>query len=269
MTLAIITAVYQNYTVLKDFFGSLMNQTSKDFRVYIVDVSKDRQEIEKVNLPVSLVSAENKGYAAAVNEGVRKAISDGITEFAVVNSDIIFDKDFVANATASIRKNPKSVIGGKIYYAPGYEYHKNRYTKDDLGKVIWYAGGEIDWNHVQAAHRGVDAVDKGQYDEFTETGFVTGCLTCFDRDLWRAVGEWDQSYFMYYEDTDFSVRASRLGLKNYYDPSIIIWHKNAQSTEGAGSSFHVQYQNRNRIKFGMKYAPFRTKIHLVIEKLKG
>jgi len=29
-----------------------------------------------------------------------------------------------------------------------------------LGKVIWYAGGRVDWKNVIASHRGVDDVDK-------------------------------------------------------------------------------------------------------------
>ncbi len=267
--LAIVTVIYQNYTVLEDFFVSLKNQTDKNYHLFIVDASVDRKEINTVGLPVTVINIENKGYAYAVNKGLERAVADGFDKFAIVNSDIVFDSNFVKNAHLSIEKNPVAIIGGKIYYAPGYEYHKDRYAKEDSGRVIWYAGGKIDWAHVLASHRGVDEVDRGQYDAFAETDFITGCLVCYDLDVHRRVGMWDADYFMYYEDTDFSMRAKKAGVKCLYDPSIVIWHKNAQSTDGAGSEFHVKYQKKNRIKFGLKYAPLRTKLHLIKELLVG
>lgn len=265
MSLAVITVVYQNYTVLQDFFDGLRKQSSTDFHIFIVDGSVDRQTIDVSHLPATVVNAENKGYAHAVNVGVERAVAEGHTMFAIVNSDIIFSNNFVESVSASISAHPNSIIGGKIYYAPGYEYHKEKYQNEEKGNVFWYAGGAIDWSHVLASHRGVDEVDQGQFNKFEETGFVTGCLVCYDLSVYKAVGTWDSGYFMYYEDTDFSVRAKRMGVKTYYDPSIVIWHKNAQSTDGSGSDFHVKYQKQNRIRFGLKYAPLRTKLHLVKE----
>ena len=37
--------------------------------------------------------------------------------------------------------------------------------KDDLGKVIWYGGGKMDWNNIIGKHKGVDEVDKGQFEK--------------------------------------------------------------------------------------------------------
>lgn len=261
--LAIVTVIYQNYTVLVDFLHSLDKQTDKNYHLFIVDGSKDRQKIDPKGIPSTIVEADNFGYAHAVNVGVEKAVQEGYTTYAVVNSDIYFAENFVAKTREALSKNSGSVIGGKIYYAPGFEYHKERYNLDQLGKVFWYAGGTIDWNHVLVSHRGVDEVDTGQYEKFEETQFETGCLMCYDKKVHETIGLWDKSYFMYYEDADFSVRASRKGIKMYYDPSIKIWHKNAQSTDGAGSLFHKKYQQKNRLKFALKYAPFKTKVHII------
>ncbi|KXK10835.1 MAG: hypothetical protein UZ22_OP11002000596 [Microgenomates bacterium OLB23] len=158
---------------------------------------------------------------------------------------------------------PRSLIGGKILYAKGYEYHKNRYEKSELGKVLWYAGGIMDWPNAYTLHRGVDEVDKGQYDRFEATEFVTGCLMCFDDALIKAVGPMDESYFLYYEDADWCARTARAGLQLYYDPSIVVYHKNSQSTDGPGSKLHEDYQKKNRMTFGLRYAPLRTKLHLL------
>ena len=61
--------------------------------------------------------------------------------------------------------SPKiGLVSPKIYFAPGFEFHKDRYKEEDLGKVIWYAGGEFDWDNIGNIHRGIDEVDQGQYD---------------------------------------------------------------------------------------------------------
>ncbi|MEO6508935.1 MAG: glycosyltransferase family 2 protein, partial [Patescibacteria group bacterium] len=187
----------------------------------------------------------------------------GFTQFCVMNYDTFFKENFVESILESFMNHPGSVIGGKIYYAAGYEYHNDRYSKDELGKVIWYAGGTVLWDHAFTPHTGVDEVDKGQFDNENEVEFITGCLMCFDETVIKKVGLWDPDYFLYYEDADFSVRASRAGIKLIYDPSIVLWHKVSQTTEGSGSAFHQKYQEKNRVKFGLKYAPLRTKFHLV------
>ena len=77
----------------------------------------------------------------------------------------------------------------------------------------------------------------------------------YDKSVLDRVGFWDESYFLYYEDADLCVRAQQAGVKLFYDPTIVIWHKISQSTGGSGSSLHEKYQNRNRLRFGLKYAP--------------
>lgn len=259
--LALLTVVYNNYAILDEFFSSLKRQ-SAHIQVYVSDLSTKKQTFAYPDYATE-IDSENLGYSHGVNRALVHALRDGYTKLCVVNSDVIFEKNFVTATIDSLEKHPCTVIGGKIYYAPGFEYHTDRYTKKDLGRVVWYAGGTIDWDNMYTFHRGVDEVDTGQYDTLEATQFVTGCLVAFDKQVVDTVGFWDESYFLYYEDTDFCQRATEAGVPLLYDPSLIIWHKNAQSTGGAGSSLHQRYQNKNRLKFGLKYAPLRTKLHLL------
>ncbi|OGK09221.1 hypothetical protein A2767_06780 [Candidatus Roizmanbacteria bacterium RIFCSPHIGHO2_01_FULL_35_10] len=261
--LALINVIYENYTVLGDFLKSLLNQTNKDFYLINIDLSIHRSAINLNKIAGETIYSENKGYAHGVNVGLKKAIKDGYEYFCILNNDIYFKKDFIQNALNSIRKHSTSIIGGKIYYAPGYEYHKDRYKKSDLGKVIWYAGGSVDWNHALTPHSGVDEIDRGQFNTFKKVEFANGALVLFDKSVINKVGFWDESYFLYFEDADFCVRAKKAGVKIYYDPAIVIWHKVSQSTGGSGSNIHQKYQRKNRLKFGLKYAPLRTKLHLI------
>lgn len=260
--LAVITVIYRNYSILEDFFDSFSRQTSNNFIIYIVDLS-DSPEVFKHPSFVHVLKSTNKGYAHGINVGLKRATDDGFELFSVINSDTTADVNFVNVSINRLIETPGSIIGGKIYYYPGYEYHKERYSKDQLGGVIWYAGGHIDWNNVMGVHRGVDEVAEKKYSKFEQTDFVTGCLMCFDKKVIYKIGYLDESYFLYYEDADWCERAKRAGINLYYDPNIIIWHKNAQSTGGAGSKLHQKYQEKNRLKFGLKYAPLRTKLHLI------
>ena len=261
--IGLITVNYNQYQLIREFLDSLATvNNAKDLSVYIADVSTKKEVFKIDNYPMKVVlkSLPNNGYAFGINEGTKYFIKDGFDKFCAINNDIFFDRNFSLQAHLGFEK--ANVFGGKIYYAPGYEYHK-KYQKKDIGKILWYAGGINDWKNVFISHRGVDEVDQKQYEKFEETDFITGCMLFFNKKVVEEIGFWDEKYFLYFEDSDFCERAKKSGFKLFYNPKIIIWHKNAQSTGGPGSLLHQKYQRKNRLVFGLKYAPFRTKIHLI------
>ena len=260
--LALITVIFKNYTILDDYFTSLSKQTDTDFHIYVLDLTPTPQDY---NYPpyVTCIHDKNKGYAYGINQGVKRALTDGYDMLSPMNCDVVVKENFVESIKKSIAANPSSIMGGKIYYAHGYEYHKERYGRDELGRVFWYAGGETDWSNVYTKHRGVDEVDRGQYDRQEKTKFITGCFMAYDKSVVDKVGHWDEGYFLYFEDADYCARAMNAGIPLIYDPSIAIWHKSGQSTSGAASAFQQNYLDKNRMKFGLKYAPLRTKVHLI------
>ena len=260
--LAIVTVVFKNYTILDDYFATLAKQTDTEFHVFVLDLSPVPQKYQYPKY-VTYVHDKNGGYAYGINQGVKKAIQEGYSLFCPMNCDVTVKTNFVESIKKSISNNQSSIIGGKIYYAPGYEYHTTRYAKGDLGKVFWYAGGITDWKNVYTTHRGVDEVDNGQYDIQEKTTFITGCLMAYDKSVVEKVGYWNESYFLFYEDADYCARAMNAHIPLIYDPSIVIWHKSGQSTSGAASTFQKKYLEQNRVKFGLKFAPWKTKLYLI------
>lgn len=260
--LALITVIFKNYTILDDYFATLDHQTDLQFHVYILDLTP---QPEKYTYPsyVTYIHDKNGGYAYGINQGVKKAILDGYELLCPMNCDVTVKEDFVENIKKSIETHPSTIIGGKIYYYPGYEYHKERYVESERGKVFWYAGGNTDWKNVYTTHRGVDEVDKGQYDKREKTTFITGCLMAYDKSVVDKIGHWNDKYFLFYEDADYCARAMNAKIPLIYDPTIVIWHKSGQSTSGAASSFQQKYLEHNRLKFGLRFAPWRTKFHLI------
>lgn len=260
---AIISVVYNNYSILKDFLNSLNNQDNKNFKLFIADLSDNKKTINIKGFQSQILNDKNKGFAYGVNLAIKKAIEEGYKYFCVINNDTNFKSSFIDTVFLSFNKYPNSIVGGKIYYSSGFEYHKKRYLKKQKGNIIWYAGGYTDWNHAITIHNGVDEIDKGQYETQQETEFITGALMLFDINVINKIGFLDESYFLYFEDADYCIRALNKKIKLIYNPLLTIWHKVSQSTGGSGSDIQVRYQSINQLKYGLRYAPFRTKMHLL------
>ncbi len=210
----------------------------------------------------------NLGYAGGNNVGLKYAI-DQESDFAwIVNPDVQVHPQALQSLLAAAAAHPNGgIFGSKCYFAKGFEFHKDRYTLSQVGHVIWYAGGRIDWANLITQHVGVDEVDIGQYNQLRETDFITGTSLFARREVLTQAGLIDPKYFLYYEETDLCLRAVRRNWKLYYVPDSIVWHANAQAT-GVGSALVDYYTTRNRMLFGLRWAPWRTKQALLRESLK-
>lgn len=209
---------------------------------------------------------ENLGFTGGNNIGIKEALSQKADLIWLLNNDTIVDPNALTLAKVFGDKTI-GVAGSKIYFQKGHEYHKERYTKDQQGKVLWYAGGLIDWANMYASHNGVDEVDHGQYDKEMDTPFITGCSFMISRDVIERVGVLDEKYYLYLEDLDYCMRIQRAGYRLLYVPASVVWHVNAGSSGGAGNTLHEYYMTRNRLLVGMRYAPLRTKVALIREAM--
>jgi hypothetical protein len=211
----------------------------------------------------------NLGFAGGQNIGIKYGIENGIDYFVVLNNDVVLDENFLEELLKTFEREKNcGLVSPKIYFAKGYEFHKDRYKEINLGSVIWYAGGKMDWENVLASHIGVDEVDGGQFDKLQKTDFASGCCEMIKKEVFEKIGFFDEKYFLYYEDNDLSQRAKKKGFDIYYQPSAILWHKNAGSTGGSGSVLQDYYITRNRLLFGFKFASIKSKLALVRESLK-
>jgi len=221
--------------------------------------------IKKAFPKISIIeTGKNLGFTGGNNVGIKEAFAIGADLIWLLNNDTLVEKNVVSFAPAF--DDPRvGACGCKIYFAPGHEFHHDRYKESQRGRVFWYAGGLIDWNNLYASHRGVDEVDHGQYDKIIETPFITGCSFIVRSEVVKKVGMFDDRYYLYLEDLDWCMRIQRAGFKTLYVPSSIVWHVNAGSSGRPGNPLQEYYFTRNRFLLGMQYAPIRTKFALVRE----
>ena len=209
---------------------------------------------------------DNLGYAGGNNVGIKYALKRRADAVLILNNDTIVDQKLILNLVTVLDKG--DIISPKIYFAKGFEFHRSRYASKNLGKVIWSAGGEIDWSNVLGKHLGVDEVDKGQFAKRKQITFATGACIFVKREVFEKIGYFDEKYFLYLEDMDFCVRAKNAKFKIIFEPSAVVWHKNAGSSGGSGSVLQDYFITRNRLLFAYKYASLKTKFAVLRQVLR-
>jgi GT2 family glycosyltransferase len=272
--LAIITINYNGLADTIDLLESLKKAKKEPYlnvQVYVIDngSSDDSIDVLSRRFPeIRLIqSPTNLGFSAGNNLGIKVALKEKADWIMLINNDTLIDKSLFKNIYKSPLQDKKvGVLGGLIYFAKGFEF-KKKYKKEDLGKVIWFAGGKLDWNNIYGSHYLVDKVDNEDSKEAYSTDFITGAFLLTRFDVLKKTGIFDEDYFMYLEDVDLCYRIQKKGFKTLLDPSLKIWHKVAQSS-GIGSSLNDYFLTRNRLLFGLKYATFRTKFALIREAVK-
>jgi GT2 family glycosyltransferase len=273
-----VTIVTVNYNTDKDtknLLKSLERMEKNNFQVQIIIVdngSKTKFHLnsqeKKDNIAIIRLN-KNTGFAGGFNTGIREALDQNADYILILNNDTKVYSDMLKNLLRTLEKDPQiGVTIPKIYFAAGHEFHKTRYKPNELGKVIWYAGGYTDWDNIKSIHRGVNEVDKGQYDKIEPTEFATGCCMLFKRKVLEKVGLFNEKYFLYYEDADLSERIKKAGYDIYYVPTAMLIHANAASSGGPGNKLHDYFLTRNQMLFGLTYAPLRSKIALIKQSIR-
>ncbi len=236
---------------------SIQNLKYPQKTIYIVD--NNSQDGLADALPedpmISFIqTGSNLGFAGGNNVGIKRALQEGCDYIFVLNPDTTLEKNALDHLIAAAREKGDGVFGPKILFGDK--------------KTIWYAGGIFDRANVLGSHRGVDQLDKGQFEKQEPTDFVSGAAMLVSGGIFKKIGYFDEDYFMYYEDADFCFRAQQKGFDLYYVPEAVVYHENAQSS-GLGSSLQDYFITRNRMLLASKFLTFRTRFALLREALRN
>lgn len=271
----IVILNYKGHKDTIELLGSLQKIKKDHFNPNVVVVDNFPQDpirievkdFKNLNLKV-IYNNKNLGFSGGNNVGIKYSLENGADYVLLINNDTYVDEEFIEELLKVFEKEVNvGIVVPKIYFAKGFEFHK-KYKENELGKVIWFAGGNIDWKNVIGYHTGVDEVDRGQFNEERDTEIASGCCLMLKKELLEKIKGYDERYFLYYEDADLSMRTIKEGYRIVFAPKSIIWHKNAQSSGGSGSNLQDYYISRNRLIFGFKYAKLRAKIALFKESLR-
>ena len=90
------------------------------------------------------------------------------------------------------------------------------------------------------------------FTEPAEVDCVSGCAMMIRRDLMNELGGFDEDYFMYFEETDFCVRARRHGKRVHHAPVGEFVHEEGGTSKTVRLRTFLDFK-RSRILFHQKH----------------
>ena len=249
MSLPTVTAVVINWNgtrVIQACLESLLASTYERLTVMVVDNASDDDSVRLITEGYPTVRIEdtgrNLGYAGGANHGLRAARASGADYILLMNNDVEIAPDAVSELVrAAVERTDAMLLGPKIYYF-------------DEPDVIWSAGGAVSFWTGHIRHLGIRERDRGQYDDSREVDYLTGCAILLPTQTLETVGELDETYYMYNEDTDWSTRVTRSGGKVVYVPSARLWHKVSSSSGGGLTGYKIYHRIRSTLTYFRRYA---------------
>ncbi len=206
--------------------------------------------------PAVVINNErNYGYAGGNNRGLQYALAVGkSTDFAwIVNNDTLFDPNaLTALLQAAAARPDVSFFGSTIFNYPEKEIIQTQggdklFLPFSMSLPI---GAGRTWKEALAPEVAEEQI-----------GFIRGAAVFVRLGAVKQIGLMEERYFLYFEETDWAIRARRQGLKLGYAPESWVYHKEGAST---GSSPYVRrpspvtdyYGVKNRVVVARKLHPW-------------
>jgi GT2 family glycosyltransferase len=237
--ISLITINYKQAAVTCDLLESTRALTYPAIEVIVVDNgSKDdiAERIQQGNYPnvVLVKSLENLGFSGGNNLGIQHARGD---YYFFLNNDTIVTPDLLEQLLIPFEENP-----GVGVVCPKIRFH-------DEPAIIQYAGYHpLNKYTGRTWPVGLMELDRGQYDQSGPTWFAHGAAMLVSRSVLERAGSFDNSFFLYYEELDWSSRIRRAGFQIYYQAKALIYHRESMSV-GKANQLKVYYHTRNRLWF--------------------
>lgn len=238
--LSIIVPTFNGMTWLPTLMEALTKQSFGDFEVIVVDDGSSDHTVAwlEENYPAArlIVNRQNQGFVMSCNTGADVARGKIIV---FLNNDTEPDEQWAQELALAICSNPKAgIFASKLL-------HFEQRTR------IHSAGDMIGLNGIPR-NRGWWQEDKGQFDQ--ETSVFGGCggAVAYRRELWSALGGFDETFWMYVEDVDFAFRAQLLGWEALFVPNARVYHHVSATGGGKLASYYV---GRNTLWLIVKNMP--------------
>ncbi|TFC27627.1 glycosyltransferase family 2 protein [Cryobacterium sp. TMT2-18-3] len=251
----VITVVYNTGDVLGSFLDSLAASTDLPPDVIVVDNASTDLAVEReavrahgarlIELP------DNVGYGAGIAAGVQQA-GAGYDYLLITNPDVVFTVGALDALVAAASDLPNAgSLGPRILDATGAVYPSAR-DLPSLRTGIGHAVLGRAWpnNPWSRSYRS----DRSYGPERRAAGWLSGACLLVRRSAYEAVGGFDPSYFMYFEDVDFGARLSEAGWENVYVPAAVVTHTGAHSTSRSAHRMERVHHDSAYLYLSRKYS---------------
>lgn len=251
MEFAVIVLNWNNPSATIACLGSVCRAGVAPADIIVVDNGSTDGSVARIrsHFPDAAIveNCRNLGFAGGMNAGIRHALGHGAGCVLILNNDVVLDAQAVSALRRAMDADLAIGAAGPRIYVQG--------THD-----LWFAGGRIDWR------RGTYVTADGgcrPAGAVSDVDAVSGCVMMLRAAAIASAGLFDESYFMYAEDVDISVRIRRAGFRVVCVPDATAWHAVGASVGGSASADYFYYITRSRLRFMKKLAPRRDRLFFV------
>jgi GT2 family glycosyltransferase len=238
---SVIIVNWNTRDILRDCLSSVYAQTKGiGFEVIVIDnaSSDGSPDLVKRSFPdVHLIeNAENRGFAAANNQGMRLAAGRYIL---LLNSDTVVLDNAIAKMVAFADGQPQAaVLGCRVLNADRTMQRTCFMYPSGLNMLL-------SASYLYKLFPGSKLFGREQMtwwgrDDVREVEVVTGCFMLARRDAIDQVGLMDEDFYMYGEETDWCFRFRQAGWKVMFAPSGQIIHLGGASSRQVANEMTLQ-----------------------------
>jgi GT2 family glycosyltransferase len=243
---SVVVVAYNAGGFLRDCIASICS-TQPDVEIVLVDnASTDAavDEVEKEFPGITVVRSErNAGFGAGNNLGVAHARRDLLV---FLNPDTVVTDGWLDVLVRPLVEDPTvGLVTPKV-------------LRRDRPDSINVAGLEVHLSGISMC-RGL-GLPRAALDEAAEVAAISGVAFAVRRDVFEAIGGFDEGFFLYLEDVDLSVRAWLAGYRCLYVTGAVVLHDYEKVEVGLQKAFWVE---RGRYLMLLKSFTWRTLLALL------
>jgi N-acetylglucosaminyl-diphospho-decaprenol L-rhamnosyltransferase len=182
-----------------------------------------------------VIRSTNVGYSGGINRGVKEA--EHADSILVLNPDVVLWPGSIRPLLEALQLPGIGIAAPQLRW-DGALYLSLR-REPTLPRALGLTGTKL-------AVFSESVTDRQVYQVAHEVDWAVGCAFLVSRACHDAVGGWDESFFLYSEETQFCLDARRLGYRTRYVPESVVEHLRGQS--GTSDALHsMMVLNRVRL----------------------
>lgn len=223
---AIVLLSYNNVTDTLECLASLEKVNGGPYHIYLVDNGSTDETLIRVQKEYPLVEIlaleSNFGVPIGFNKGITKALRDKYNYVLILNNDTVSDSAMITELLKVAEQDDDcAIVMPKVCYYPPKPLPISR-------DEVWADGG-----YYRRFPPAILLKDKRKHIDFTKPRKVEYAPTCgllIHRRAFENVGLFDEGFFFFYEDWDYSERLRDAGLNIWVAPDALLWHKVSKTT---------------------------------------
>ncbi|MGJ5640603.1 glycosyltransferase [Formosa sp. S-31] len=220
-----------------ELYDKIKTSYKFQYRISVIDNASDdfhkKLLIDKIAIEDLIINKVNLGYSAGNKLGIMKAIDFNIPYVFLLNPDIRIEESTVQHLLNEIEKDPKiAAIGPRICY------------RSNLNR-IYSDGGIIDLSYgVFTTHLNYNKLNSEVKNLNTPhiVDYVNGSVFLARTSVFKEIGFMLNDFFLYFEETEWCIRAKNNGYKLMVDSRVSAYHLSSKK----GKTYYY-YMERNRL----------------------